>query len=208
MATLETIGTSAMWLGLGVVGVIIAVGAIVGVFMAYQYVKKYKQYKIVIFEKDGFGQLKQTYDQGGVFVDRKTKNKRLFLKANNVGLNPDNIPYIQSTKSKTVYLFKTGLKNFRYIKLKISDVEFGIKVGEEDVNWSINAYERQKKLFANNFIEKILPFIVIAFVSLVILIIFIYFFRNFGVLAEVAASLKEAAQAMAQAKSGTLVLPA
>lgn len=167
--------------------------------------KRYGQFKCIIWGRDGFGQTTETTDSAGIFVDRKTQNKRFFLKKANVGLDPDNVPYIISGKTKVVYLLKTGLKNFRYIKPKVGE-EFELEVGEEDVNWAVNSYERQKKTFGQNLLLQYLPFISLGFVSIVILIMFIYFFKQFPVLKETALALKEAATAFAQSQSGTVVL--
>ncbi|RLA46934.1 MAG: hypothetical protein DRR04_05335 [Gammaproteobacteria bacterium] len=170
--------------------------------------KRFGQFTAIIWFRDGFGQLQQTHDTGGVFVDKKTANKRLFLRRNNVGLSPDNIPFLTGPKGKRyVYLYQRGLKNFLYLRPNVRAEGVSIEVGEEDVNWAINAYERQKKLFASNMLLQYMPFIALAFVSIIILIIFIYFFKDFKVLAEVAEALKGAAQAFAQAQAGTAIIP-
>ena len=41
---------------------------------------------------------------------------------------------------------------------------------------------------------------------MIILIIFIYFFKEFGVMKDVAVAFADAAQSLAQARSGTLVM--
>ena len=168
--------------------------------------KRFSQFKVVIWGRDGFGQVVQTSDQAGIFVDKKTNNKRFFLKKNNVGLDPDNVPYIQQGRKRVVYLLKTGLKNFSFIKPVIKDDVFSVDVGEEDVNWAINAYERQKTSFAKNLLLQYLPFIALAFVSIIILILFIYFFKQFGVLKDVAVALADASRAFAQSQGGTVIL--
>jgi len=191
-----------VWVLLGVV-----VSGIIGfATWAYMNVRKYKDFKCIIWAVDGFGQITERYDNAGIFVDKKTKNKRLYLKRNNVGLDPDNIPYIPSGNKKVIYLWQTGLKNFRFIKPKICNASMSFNVGEEDVNWAINAYERQKKLFTQNSFLQYLPFIAIAFVSIIILVIFIYFFKNFDVLRDVAVALQAAANSIAQSKLGTTVM--
>ncbi len=178
-------------------------------FIAYSYAKskRFKQYKCIIFEEDGFGQNQISYDEGGVFIDKKTNNKRFFLKKNSSGLTPDNIPYVMNQKGeKFVFLFRTGLKNFRYINFKLDAKSFGIEVGEEDVNWAVNAYERMKRTFQQSLLMQLLPFIAIAFTVVVILIIFIFFFKQFPILKDVAESFKQAAQALAAANSGTKIV--
>lgn len=168
--------------------------------------KKFNEYRCIIWERDGFDQIKETYDKAGIFVDKKTKNKRLFLKKNNVGLSPDEIPYVPTYGGKKViYLFRNGLKNFYFIKPNPTltanpGVGISFSVGEEDVNWAVNAYERQKLLFQHNTLMQYLPFIALAFVSIIILIIFIYFFKNFEVLKQLGIDLKETAQILAQSK--------
>ena len=174
--------------------------------------KQYNEFNCVVWEVDKFGQKMESGDKAGIFIDPKTKNKRFFMKKANVGLNPDNVPYMPTTSkgffssNKTVYLLKEGLKNFKYIIPNISNPEITLSVGEEDINWAINDYERQKRLFDTNKLLQFMPYIAIAFVSIIILIIFIYFFKDFAVLKDVAIALKEAAQAMAQASSGTTVI--
>jgi len=199
------------------VGMIILVGVIgagiMGVLVwAYLKHKKYNQYKCVIWETDTYGNCKESYDKAGIFVDNKTKNKRFFLRKANVGLDPNTVPYLQSGNSRTVYLLRDGLKNFRFLNMNVwkkpnpgfSNVN--ISVGEEDVNWAINAYERQKRLFSHNLFMQYLPFIALAFVSIIILVIFIYFFKNFESLRALGAAMTETAKIMAQAQTGTTVI--
>lgn len=210
---MQMIGTGLMMAGLGFVVLILAVAVITAIVMWIKNIKKYQQFKIVIWQRDGFGQLKQTFDQGGIFIDRITKNKRLFLRFNKVGLNPDHIPYIQSNKHKTIYLYQTGLKNFHYIDLKITDPQITLTVGEEDVNWAVNDFEKQKKTFDfKAWILQLLPWIAICFVSIIILIIFIYLFREAGTFASAAQSFSEGAQAtremlMYLKTNATMVIP-
>jgi len=187
-----------------VVGGLVIIMAVLGaiIYLALRWYR-YSQFKCVVWELDGFGQVRQTYDSAGVFVDRKTRNKRFFMRKANVGLEPDNIPVIGD---KTVYLVRSGLKNFRFVKPRIVSGSLSFNVGEEDVNWAVNAYEKQKRLFNINVLLQYMPFILLAFVSIIILIIFIYFFKNFGVLKEMSVHLEEAAKQIAQAKAGTVVI--
>lgn len=177
-----------------------------GVYL-YTWYKKYLEYTCIIWERDGSGNLSESVDKAGVFVDKKTNNKRLFLLRNKVGLDPDTIPFIIGKKGKrTVYLYKTGLKNFHYIKIKLDHPKLTLQVGEEDLNWAVNDYERVKNRFNQSKFMQLLPFIAIAFTVIVILIIFIYFFKQFPVLKEVAVAFKEASMHLAEASSGTKVI--
>ena len=206
--TISSIGSGALNIGIMLGVLFVAIVVIVGGALLYRHMKRYKQYKIVIYSKDTFGQIKQEYDEAGIFVDKTTRNKRLYLRKNNVGLNADNIPYISDAKGKkTIYLYKVGLKNFKYVNVSVNKTTDDIKthVGEEDVNWAINAYERAKKSFTQTMLMQYLPFIVLAFVSIVILIMFLYFFQQFSVLKELGVALQNTAQTLA---SGTTILPA
>lgn len=176
----------AIGVGLGMTG---------GSVWFYFFWRKYTEFKCIIWEKDGFGQLNERYDKAGIFVDGKTKNKRFFLKKANVGLDPDNVPYLPTRGKKVVYLLRTGLKNFHFIRPTVSNPNIYLSVGEEDVNWAINAYDRQKKLFDQSMFMQYLPFMMLAFVSIIILVMFIYFFKEFDTLKDVAIALKEAALA-------------
>lgn len=170
--------------------------------------KAYKQYKVVIWEKDGFGQWNEVLDKGGVFVDKVTSNKRLFIKKANVGLCADNIPYLPGFKgSRIVYLLRTGLKNFHFIRINPEFPKVTLQVGEEDVNWAINAYERQKKLGKSSIWDKLIDHLPMIIGSMVILIIFIYFFKNLSSLVEFGKYMKETAQIMIQTRSGIIPTP-
>ena len=168
--------------------------------------KRFKEYRVVIWERDAFGQATETYDHAGVFVDPKTNYKRLFLKKAKVGLNADSIPFIPTKSGKIVYLYKTGLKNYRFIRPVLEKI-VRIEVGEEDVNWSLNAYERAKKAFTESKLLQYLPYISLAFVSIIILVIFIYLFKELGSMKELASVLRDMSANVAQAKSGTTILP-
>ncbi len=205
--TLDTFTQFALDSVILILTIVLSGGFVIGIFFYTRWLYRYKQFKCVVWERDGFGQLKETKDKAGIFVDPKTKNKRLFLKKAKVGLNPDTIPYLQSGKNKTIYFLRTGLKNFHYINVDIKEPAVTLTVGEEDVNWAINSYDRQKKLFQQSLFMQLMPFVIIAFVSIIILIIFIYFFKNFDVLKEMAIAMKESAEIMAGVRTGTVVLP-
>jgi len=195
-ATLGGVATGALNVGIIIISGVLIGGAVIGIAYFLMKYKRYKQFKCVVWEKDAFGQTKENYDDAGIFVDRKTKNKRFFMKKYNVGLEPDNIPYVQSGKTKTVYLHRTGLKNFTFIKPVITSSGVNFSVGEEDVNWAVNAYDRQKRLFSTNVLLQYMPFIALAFVSIIILATFIYFFKEFTTLKVVAERLHDTALAL------------
>jgi len=184
---------------------LVLTAAIVGFVWMYRVKKKYSQFSCYIFEKDGFGQLKRYKDSAGIFVDPKTNNKRFFMRINKVGLNPDNVPYIETNGKKEVFLYRNGLKNFSFINFNFDNHSPEIEVGEEDVNWALNAFDAAKKRFSNSLIMQLMPFFIIAFVSIIILIIFVYFFKDFGVLKDTAVALQAAATELSKVYATTLI---
>lgn len=196
MVTVSDMGTLALNLVL-IIGAIVITIAVIGALIWWlRRSMRYNQFRCIIWEKDGLGNVTQRADKAGIFVDPSTKNKRFFMKRANVGLEPDNIPYVIMGKHKYVYLVRTGLKNFRFIQPKIDDDIVSFLVGEEDVNWSINAYERQKVTFSSKRLLQYLPYISLALVAIIILVIFVYFFREFGTLKDAANALKSASHEM------------
>jgi len=197
--------------GAGRVIIIMLSVVIIGViaFVGYLKYKDYKRYTdvCIILEKAG-DNVVMDKDLGGVFIDNKTNNKRFFLKKHQVGLDPDNIPWVPGSKGQRyVYLLRVGLKNFRYLNMRIpADGKFIITVGEEDVNWALNAYEKYKKIFGSTLLQQLLPYIGIALMGVFILAMFVLLFNKIGILTEVAKAFEEAAKAFAQAKSGTTVI--
>ncbi len=207
MVDLTNAGGIALNITIIVISIMIIGGVMVTGVWTYLRWKRYRQYTCIIFEKDGLGQIIESTDNAGIFVDNKTKNKRLFLQKNKVGLDPDRIPFVPSGKGKRViYLLKTGLKNFHYIRMNINPPSITLSVGEEDVNWALNSYERGKKMFSQGMLLQFMPYIAVAFVSIIILVIFIYFFKNFDTLVKVADGLNAAAEAYARAQTGTTVI--
>ena len=203
----QSITGSALNIGVIIGTIILALIFVTVVVILMHHWRKYNEFKIVIWEKDGFGQWNEKYDVGGIFVDKKTNNKRLFLKKTRIGLTADTVPYLPSKRSlfspgKTVHVIKTGLKNFHYIRINPNDPTNTLTVGEEDVNWAINAYERQKKLFQQSMWMQLMPYFALIFVAIIITIIFIYFFKQLSTLQEFGRYMKETAQIMLQMKSG------
>jgi len=188
-----------------VLGILFFGGLAAGTIWLYLTQKRYKQFKCIIWTKDAFGQVIEKTDGGGIFIDKKTNNKRFFMKNSKVGLEPDNIPYIQSGKTKVVYMRQDGLKNFRFIK-PVLGPQLSFEVGEEDVNWAINSYERGKRIFSTDRLLQFMPFILLAFVSIIILIIFIYLFRKLDALVDFAQAAEEMTRNMAQAQAGTVII--
>lgn len=189
-------------------GVVIVLMAFVG-GMTWWYMnrRKWKQFRVVIYFKDGFGQWRRKYDQGAVFEDKKTKNRLFFLRKNHVGLTANNVPYIQDeANDKIVYLLQTGQKNFKFIHIDISDQYFKFTFGEEDLNWGLNAYEKQKKLGQQSLLMQLLPFLVMAFFGIMILAMVIYVLKDFKVLQVASENLVEAAKVLSAGKANATIV--
>jgi hypothetical protein len=204
---LEGIGSSAVNLIIILVAIVIGAVVLAGILLVARNSRKYKQYRVVIWQKDGFGQLTQRGDEGGIFVDGKTGNKRLFLRSSKVGLEPDNIPFLPTAKgNKVVYLLQTGLKNYRYIRPVVGDGLITFTVGEEDVNWALNSYEAQKKRFDTNWLTQYLPFIILAFCFMVMMVMFVYIFNKLPQIKEIALAMKEVTTQLLQIRTGNVVI--
>ncbi len=204
---LDMIPTIGLW---GMRAILGAVG--IGIVYAFAfYVNRIKRYNWVvrIFDKDANGQIiQQKDDKGGIFIDRKTNYRLFLLRRTKFGLDPDEIPYILTSKGqKIVYILQTGLKNFQYMVPKIvNDSQIVFNVQDEDVAWAMNAWERYKNPYKNKFLEHIMPFIGMAFVFLLVIISLYYIFKHIGVLSEVANAFKDAATEFAKVQTGTEVI--
>jgi len=150
--------------------------------------------------------------RGGTFVDSKTKNKRFFLKGTNVGLDPDKTPELpvfnagSMKPNKVVLMVKSGQKSYRYLRPYITqDKQFDFSVGEEDVNWGINAYQKQKTLYGVSFWDKLLPYIPLIIVGVIQLVAVIYFFKQLPQMKEILLVMKDLVVELGKAKMGTVV---
>ena len=197
----------AMTIGVWLLVIVIVLG--IGAAAIY-FIKKwylYTEYNCIIFYRDGFGQMSYKRDSAGIFIDKKTNNKRFFLKKSNVGLDPNNIPILPG-KKKTVLLAQYGLKNFSYIRLDMDLDKIKFTVGEEDVNWAVNAIEREdKKWRVKDTLLQYMPYISLAIVMIIILVMFIYLFKGIpAMLTEIKMIVIEG-QKLSAMNQGTTILP-
>jgi len=196
----------AVWIGIAILLAGLGLGA-------YFFLKKwylYSEYDCIIFYRDGFGQMSCKKDKAGIFTDNKTNNKRFFMKKANVGLEPDNIPVIPTKGRSIVYLVQYGLKNLSFVRVKMDkDLEsLKFSVGEEDVNWAINAYEREKKKWdIKDTLMQYMPYIAFTLTIVIIMIIMIYWFKAIpGMLEGVRQAVIES-QKLAAMNQGTTIIP-
>lgn len=188
------VGLIGIFLGLGVLGAILA-----GIWFLYMKWYRYQQYKCLIFYEDALGNTGYKWDRAGVFMDSKTKNKLFFIKGANVGLNPDNIPFIKEGKKRIVWLFQSSLKGFSYIRPYVGNPGLHLDYGEIDLNWGTNTYERVKRSLMKAGFMQYLPYIIWAVTVIGMLILFVNLFKQLGTFATVAQATREAAVALKEA---------
>lgn len=195
----SSVGSGALNILIVLVLVGVVIGIVVGVFFWLRRGKRFKQFKVIIWEVLESGGVRESYDYGGIFTMAKTGNKLFYLKRSNVGLKPDNVSYLVNARGKkVVYLLRYGFKNFVFINPVVSgDGKVSFKVGEEDVNWAINSYEANKKRFSQSLLMQLLPFMILALVCMIILIMMIYLFKQFSVFRDVASAMLESAKVIA-----------
>jgi hypothetical protein len=185
-ALIPNISTSGILSGI-MQGLIYGVILIIIIFIVIWWWKKrrYGQYKIVIWEKDSTGNTHEIYDRAGIFLDKKTGFKLLFLEKMRKGLNPNNVPYVTSKDKKgrlikTVYLRKTGVSNYVFCHVKIDDEGAIFKVGEEDVNWAAQDIETIRRTFnKESWLTKLAPYIMFVVTVMIIMIILLSLFNKF-----------------------------
>ena len=202
--------------GLLVVIILASMGSLIWYFITQA--KKWKQFVCVIFSKDAFGNAIREIDHAGIFLDKTTNMKRFFIKKANIGLDPDKVKYIMSTDGKTrfVYLRKYAPKNFAFYDLsKLLDKDNPeLKVTEQDVNWALQEFRKHKALDNKNFWNQYGTYIIWGFAVISTLVLFALLVQKFEILSNVASAissastaLKEAAQQLAVARSGSQIIP-
>ena len=117
----------------------------------------------------------------------------------NVGLNPDNIPYLMEGRKKIIWLFQSALKSFSYIKPYVGNPGLHLNYGEVDVNWGTNTYERVKKSLMKAGFMQYLPYLIWAITVIGMLILFVNLFKQMGTFATVSQATREAAEALRDA---------
>jgi len=185
----ESLLTILLWIIGGVVLIALALSSWFGGKALFKYLR-YKK-KVIYFYKEGDKELKRGEDKGGVFLDKKTNSKRFFLKKMDSSLDADSID--KSTFCDIVFLWKKGEKSFAPLEFNIDDNKnlLNLIVGEEDLNWALNTYEREKKRHdRTSLLLQYAPYISLLVVAMVFLVVFIYFFKRLDVLQSFGENLK------------------
>ena len=176
-------------IGILVFGMLITFGFVgVGSYIYWFKYRRYKQYDVKIFEKDNFGNIVLSRDDGAIFTSNN--NKRLWLRKANVSMCADNIPYVVCGKNKEIYMFKKGHKNYVFVSIRINDSGLKFNVGEEDVNWALISYHKTKMKFQDSIWLKIAPYGIVLVGILVTFAIFFMLIRQMDKLVEMAAIVK------------------
>jgi len=186
-----------------IVMIALMVLAAIGVYLFFYFRnKKYAEFHVVIFEKDSLGNTHEKYDRAGIFLNKKTNLKLLFLKKLKKGMNPNGIPYVTSQDKKgrlikTIYMVKTGVSNYRFCKVTLDEGVLKYSVGEEDVNWAAQDYETVTKTFGTtSFLEKYGGYILFIITIIIVMVILLSLFGKFVIMRDVATQLKLTADAM------------
>jgi len=201
-------GQGALSVGYIIVAVALVGGAGFAIFKWVRNYMRFQQYKCIIWALDGFGNVTQEVDDAGIFVDDYTNNKRLWLKKAGVGLKIELIPSVLSSSGKRlIYMIRWGEKDYSFIRPSINREGVKLEVTEEDVNWSIYEYQKQKNLFGKKTLWDYLPYIMLALATMGIIILFMQLFNQIPKIDEMVKSLKEVAELLVEAKkaSGTIV---
>lgn len=173
---------------------VIIVGTIAFITYYYMRKKKYGQYRVEIFDRDTNGNVYKTYDRAGIFLDKKTGYRLLFVEKAKVGMNPNSPPYVSHIDKKkrlikTIYLRRIGVNNYVYIEVDLTGKP-QFTMGEEDFN---NAAQEMAKIRRSydkkSWLDKYGALAAIMTISLIILIMMLSLFNKFGVLGEVSKNL-------------------
>lgn len=178
----------------GLIGLVLLTG-VIAFLVLYFMNKRYSQYEIEIYEKDSMGNIFRKYDKAGIFLDKRTKFRLLFLKGAKVGMNPNNIPHVNSIDGKgkvhkIVQLLKTGVRNYRFIKLKIENDNLINTVGEEDLNAAEQDWAKILETYSKpSWLEKFGGFAMFGLAMIIIFILVLYIFTKFSILDDTSKNL-------------------
>jgi hypothetical protein len=181
-------------------GVILALGFIGFLLWKWFVKRKYNEYKVIIFEKDATGNVHEYYDRAGIFVDKKSGFKLLFLEKMKIGLNPNSPPYniAKDRKGrllKTVYLRRVGVSNFRFIKMSLTEEGTLFSVGEEDANWYAHEMEKIDRMVGKTSLwSQLAPFVTIVLALIIMLIVIIVLFNKLEAFSQAATSLAKSSE--------------
>jgi hypothetical protein len=198
MPSVSTAGIISFALWTLIILLVVGIGILLG--WRWWKARRYRDYNVVIWEKDSTGHTHEYYDKGGIFLDKKTGYRLLFLQRLKKGLNPNNVPYITSKDKKgrlikTIYLRKIGESNYVFCKVEIKEDGTRITSGEEDVNWLYQEMQKVKNTFGiENFWQKNSAIIMWVITMVLVLVLVLSLFNKFTILKDIAEKLDEASE--------------
>lgn len=177
---------------LGIVGAVILGFASYYAFMMRRHRRKVE---ILVYDNTIGQVVDKKHDRGGIYV--RGGMKLFWLWKAKTGIKPEVVSAIPTSKGLVSYfIMPEGSKTIAPVSLQCTAEGFNMRIGEEDINYAIADYNRHKNaLMGKGLLMQLLPYIIIAFIAVIVLIGFIYLTKKFDVLADVAASLDNAAQA-------------
>src|SRR3990167_8082458 len=196
--------------------VAVAIGVLFYLIAVWWNRKKRYNWAVNVYEigKDGRPRVRE-YDRGAIIMDKKKQNRVFSLKKLKVGLSPDKIPFEDGPKGvKIVNVLQLGLKQFRYLDRPVlqlnSPITMSYGVGDEDVAWAINTIDHAKMYEKKSTLDKLIPFLGMAFVFVTVVVALYFLFVKAGfngeLLTHLADSATELSKNLAAASSGTTVV--
>lgn len=175
-------------IGLLLFGLVFTIGVIGAVVVFYWFnYKRYKQYECIVYEKDTFGNVHAQRDDAAIFL--KGANRRLWLRKNKISMPGDDLPYYMVGKKKTLNVLKKGTKNFVFVEPDIDDEGLTFNVGEEDVNWAAIEWDRSTKNFGQTWIMQMMPYAIVMFSVMIVMVVYIMFIRKLDLLVEISQNI-------------------
>lgn len=190
--------------------IIIWTGIAVGMGIAawwYIRIRKFTDNVIILRRadfKDPNSPIIRGSDKGGIWKI-KSGAKEYRLKRTKTSLSLENYKFmLNEKKGRTVILWQYE-DGYRFVGFKLDDSNIDISLTNEDITGAIRDYDKFSNAFAPaSWFERyggMLSLIVVAFALIVVIAVVL---NKFEVLQGVANALKEAAQALAQAKSAAV----
>ena len=195
------------------------------VFVIYFFLQKKRyEYVVRVWKKESDNDNNENLmqigtDKAGVILDKKTNNRLLKFKNLKYDMSCDSIPYFYGVGNvKVINILQKGLKEYVFLEkpclLSNSPEKIGHGVQDKDIAFAINEIERAKMFEKKSTLEKLLPFIGMAFVFLTVVVALYFLFVKAGfnadMLKQLVAANTDISQNLLQIeqiKSGTVVVP-
>lgn len=187
---------------------VLAVAGVCGWFIwsRFRKWKRYRQYNCLLFYRDSGGAIHSRTDWAGVFVDKGINSKRLWLKDLNTTLKCDKVQSYDFFGMKLVLLFMKSDKCINFINPTSMSDGMGFKLSEDDLSWALEEMQKQRKRWAWNPLKEWMPYIIMVFITIMIVVVLSALIKKFDVLKDVAIALDHAATIMSSCNNPTQVI--